>query len=152
MDAAKYRQILIEAQRDLGNLLAQKDTIDKAIVRLKNTITALSPLSEEKGPLNFLRGIAEETGLTDGCREILKTCGGFLTAVEVKERLVGLGYDLTRYRNPLASIHAVLKRLAAADAVDTTKNESGSTIYAWRDKNRVTALPVDRKIKKASDK
>jgi len=50
-------------------------------------------------------------GLTEACRTVLRSAGRPLTALELRDRLVSVGFDLERYSNALASVHTVLKRL-----------------------------------------
>lgn len=38
-----------------------------------------------------------------------------LTAMEVRSKLQDLGYDLTKYENPLASIHTCVRRMIETD-------------------------------------
>jgi hypothetical protein len=58
-----------------------------------------------------------------------------LTAIEVRDRLASIGLDLTKYSNPLASIHTVLKRMrASGEAVERDREGHERTAY-------ISALP-----------
>jgi hypothetical protein len=55
-------------------------------------------------------------GLTDACRLVIRA-GVPMTPVEVRDRLRGIGIDLTAYSSELSAIHTVLKRLNEAGEV-----------------------------------
>jgi hypothetical protein len=62
----------------------------------------------------------------------LRASLGGLTAAQVRERLASLGIDSSQYSNLLASIHIVLKRLAAAGEIWSYKAKDGKQVYAWK--------------------
>src|SRR5215469_13777837 len=55
---------------------------------------------------------SEESNITEFIKYIYTVYPEPLTPVEVRDRLVRQGFALTKYSNPLATIHSVLKRLA----------------------------------------
>src|SRR5947209_13985453 len=93
---------------------AQREEVNARIVQLEQTIACVSPLTSET-PHERLESIviknAAELGLANAVREVLKNSNTFMTPVYIRDTLVGSGYDLSPYSNPLASIHGVLKRM-----------------------------------------
>ena len=71
-------------------------------------------------------------GLTDACRSVLRATLGGLTPLEVKAGLETMGLDLSTYSNPLASIHAVLKRLVKAGEAMRLKDRQKKIVYVWK--------------------
>jgi hypothetical protein len=133
MSKDEYRRALDAAVREYEHLTAQRASLDARISQLQHSIAALTKLCgfEPTVPL----------GLTDACRLVLRNSPAPLTALEVRDRLISIGLDLTRYSNPLASIHTVLRRL----------HDSGEVVERDRDDDRrayVSVMVVPRKERK----
>jgi hypothetical protein len=60
-----------------------------------------------------------EAKLADGIRAVLATSNRALFPAEVRDRLKAINYDFSEYKNPLASIHMVLKGMQAAQEVES---------------------------------
>ena len=55
-----------------------------------------------------------------------------MTPAAVRDRLSGMGVELTVYANPLAAIHTTLKRLAEAQELKiAAASPSGKLAYVW---------------------
>jgi hypothetical protein len=119
----EYRQALEAAVREYEELGKKKRAIDDRLAQLSQTI----------GTLNRLCGLTPTVfwGLTDACRLVLKNAGHPMTPTEVRDRLQGIGLDLSKYSSNLAAIHTVLKRLRDADEVRFVQLESGRFAYEW---------------------
>jgi len=127
-----YKEAFATARQELERLLEQREEIDKRISQLKQSIVALAPLAEEQDLLaEIVKGWMGEMGITDAIREVLKSSGDALTAMEVKDQLVRTGTSLRDYKNPLASIHAVLKRLVESDEAIADTDTEGNATYQW---------------------
>jgi len=121
---AEYKRALGAAIEEYERLTAQRDAIETRLAQLRQTIGALGPLC--KLPQHDI------LGLTDAIRSVLRARYGALTPVEVKDGLQTQGLDLSTYSNPLASIHAVLKRLARAGEILRIEDRRRKTVYAWK--------------------
>lgn len=142
MTTADYGKILRESQQELEELLIKQEEIERRIARLKQAILALTPLAEqdiEEGVLSLASGmglaneVIEEwlgTGITGACREIFKAVDGPLSPVEIKERLIKSGINLSGQKNIMASIHSALKRLVKSGEIGTS--DSGLTYKGKR--------------------
>jgi len=51
---------------------------------------------------------------------------------QVRDLLIADGYNMSRYSNPLASIHTILKRLTKADEVEAKVLKDGDVYYRWK--------------------
>ncbi|HLJ46957.1 MAG TPA: hypothetical protein VKU01_13160 [Bryobacteraceae bacterium] len=118
--ALDYRALYETTKAELEKLEAEKNELqvaigerDKQIGALIQTMNAIAPLIGETPP---------ETpagGMTDSIRKLMAEAGHPLTAVEIRDRLEAMGFDMKSYSNPLATIHTVLRRLADAGEVET---------------------------------
>ena len=82
-------------------------------------------------PELFPEYIDPDTGLTDAVRKALQSLSSMsLSPVQVRNRMEKLGYDLSSYKNVLASIHTILKRLKRKGEV-TSRERDGKTVYRW---------------------
>jgi hypothetical protein len=128
-----YRQALREAFREYELLARQRETIDDRLHQLVQTIGTLSRLCGLEPTVAI--------GLTDACRLVLKTAGHPLTVVEIRMQLEATGIDVSRYSNPLASIHIVLKRLCRSGEAKFIPRANAKPTYAWKPATRILALP-----------
>src|SRR4051812_20221828 len=105
MTSEDYRAALASAVKEYESLGEQRRTIDDRLAQLAQTISTLTRLLGLAPPIPL--------GLTSACRLVLR--GGLpMTALEVRERLLGIGVDLSVYSSDLSAIHTVLKRLNEA--------------------------------------
>lgn len=104
MASDDYRRALDAALREQEQLTQQQQAIEQRLAQLSQTIGTLTRLCGGTPQVAL--------GLTDACRSVLKAAGVPLTAIQVRDRLVTMGFDTAQYSNDLAAIHTVLKRLA----------------------------------------
>ena len=118
-----YRGALDAAIREYEALGATKREVDARLAQLAQTI----------GTLSRLVGLIPTVplGITDACRLVLRA-GTPMTPVEVRDRLLGIGVDLSIYTNDLSAIHTVLKRLNEADEIRIVPRASGKHAYLWQ--------------------
>jgi hypothetical protein len=119
MTPTAYRAALDEAIKEYERATADRALLDARIAQLQQSIGTLTKLCGLTPTVAF--------GLTDACRLVLRNAGQPMTAVQVRERLQSIGFDVEKYANSLAAIHTVLKRLeesgetALAEVDDTTR-------------------------------
>jgi hypothetical protein len=128
MDATEYKTMAVKIKTELEALEIQQEDIERRIARLKQALVGLIPLSEPPNDSYILDYLNEMT-LTDAARQIIQAAGKPLTPTEIKQQLLNMGKDLSGQKNTMASIHSLLKRLAAAGEIETRDN--GLT-YQWR--------------------
>jgi hypothetical protein len=118
----------------------KRDAMDKRIIRLRKGLLGLGALCSltseqvrEAHPELFPDSIDPDTGLSDAVREVLKTSDSFISPVFIRDFLRDNGYEISKYKNALASIHTVLKRLRSQGEVFDS-NREGRTVYKWNPK------------------
>lgn len=126
------RAALDAARREYEALLAERARLDARIAQLTQTIGSLMRLCHLQPAVSW--------GLTDAVRATLQAAGHPLTAIEIRDQLAAMGFDLSRYTNDLAAIHTILKRLNAAGEADFVPRAHGKPGYRWRKPVRVIGL------------
>jgi hypothetical protein len=125
-----YRAALTEARASFDSKTKRRAEIqmeqydlDKDLVRLRRTITALAAMCSESPWLDPL-------GITESCSKIMEVEKAELTTQEVMKKLEDIGFDLSSQKNPAASVHAVLSRLAAKEKI--WKIQKADDEVVWR--------------------
>jgi hypothetical protein len=137
-----YRRALDAAVREYEQALADRAALETRLAQLQQTI----------GTLTKLCGFTPTVplGLTDACRMVLANAATPLTPTAIRDRLDAVGVDLSRYSNPLAAIHTVLKRLVEAGELHAEDaDEANRTVYQsfgprWRRAADPPAPPARR--------
>src|SRR5262249_29092885 len=125
--APSRRHLVNDLLRELARLERQRDTLDRAIARLRQAPRWLRGLD-----LPAPAGIAAlpvPLSLTNVCRAALRGSRRGLTPREVREFLAANGFDLRRFTNPLSAIHTVLKRLVSQNEAAAVVDEQGVRRY-----------------------
>jgi len=127
----EYRRALQAAAREYEALGRERSRLEARIAQLAQTI----------GSLGRLCGVQSTTpsGLTDSVRTVLQGAEAPLTALDVRERLGAMGFDLERYSSDLAAIHTVLKRLNVGGEARAVAL-AGKSAYGWTGPRRVIAI------------
>lgn len=122
MTEQDYRAALDAAVKEYETLGREKGAIDDRLAQLGQTI----------GTLTRLLGLTPTVplGLTDACRMVLRH-GEPLTPVAVRDRLVSIGIDMSKYANDLAAVHTILKRLNSSGELRFIPGMPGSHQYVW---------------------
>jgi hypothetical protein len=134
-----YRRALDAAIKEYEALGQQRRDIDDRLAQLAHTM----------GTLTKLLGLTPTVpmGLTDACRLALRGAGLPLTPLEVRDRLLAIGVDLSIYSNELAAIHTILKRLNDAGEIRVvTKGagQSGARKYAYIWNYGITSVRITK--------
>jgi hypothetical protein len=120
---ADYASALAKAKAEITELRTERARLDTRIAGLEHTVRALGALLNEPAAMPRL-------GLTAGIKAALKDVeGSGLYPTTVRTRLLEAGVVLPA-RNPMASVHAVLKRLAA-DGYAEAQVIDGKRAYFW---------------------
>src|SRR5262245_15439233 len=134
MTSEDYRRALEAAQREYTELATQRAMIDQRLAQLTQTIGSLTRLCQMTPTLS--------SGLTEACRTVLKAAGRSLTALEVREQLEAMGFDVSRYVNEQASIHTVLKRLVQAGEVRFMRRVNAKPTFEWKTPEQLRVMSV----------
>src|SRR6476620_4480788 len=129
-----YRRALEAATREYEELGAKRNAIDKRLAELGQTIGTLTRLLGYTPTVPF--------GLTDAVRMIMR--GGVpMTPIEVRDRLQGIGFDVSKYANDLAAVHTILKRLNESGELRFVARGPGVHQYTWNRPSTPVALGPD---------
>lgn len=124
-----YTATLEQARRELAHLKSERFRIDARINHLENVIHGLSVLIEEPE-------LRPTMGLTEGIKTALKLIfpnGNYPTSV--RARLEEAGFKFPG-KNPMASIHTVLKRLEKKGLIRSELDrENGKIAYFWNERD-----------------
>lgn len=121
----------------LLSITLESQRLGAQIGKLKRTITALAAMCSESPWLDAL-------GITDSCLEVMETETEELTTNEVIRKLEGMGFDLSSQKNPAASVHAILSRLATQEKITKVTSEDGSV--TWQGPNYASTGITDDDI------
>jgi hypothetical protein len=126
-----YRTALTSAIKEYEALGEQRREIDQRLSQLAQTI----------GTLSKLVGLTPTVplGLTDAVRLALRA-GVPMTPMDVRDRLLAIGVDLSIYSSDLAVIHTVLKRLNEGGEIRLIPRPDKKHAYLWAAPPRVIAL------------
>jgi hypothetical protein len=124
---------------------------------MRTTLTALAASCENAG-IDIEHSAEADymiasSSLPDEILGILKAAyPGYHRATVIKEKLEQLGHDMSRYRNPLATIHMVLKRQVEALKAETATNAAGERLYRARKPSGSSMLEIIRRRKAEAKK
>lgn len=135
MTSDEYKRALDAACREYEDVARQRAELDKRLAQLHETIGALTRLCGYTPTVPW--------GLTDACRVVVARAERSMSALEVRERLEAIGFDLSKYSSDLAAIHTVLKRLNRAGELRFVAREPGTHAYEWVKGRPVRLEPPD---------
>ena len=126
---------LAELMRDREAIDTQRERLDQRIFQLREGMVGLAILCgtdttqlAQKHPELFPDLISSDTGLTDAIRKAMQSKRLYVSPVEVRDRLVNMGYDVSKHGNVLASIHTILRRLAVNEEIEEGTRD-GKVVY-----------------------
>ncbi len=128
-ELGRLKDLLEKAQAELVRLLEERKNLDWAIRKLQQDITHLGALCQVEVDDPF-----KQLGMTDAIRWIFGTRKEPLTASDVRDKLSEAGFDLSEYKNPMACVHTILKRLVQAEQVKTQTPQPGVTTFVWSER------------------
>lgn len=119
----------------LTRLVEQRDRLEARIAQCEPVVKALAQSIEDRTEreqkLAELEYLVKPEGFTDAIRRVLRDSRpDTLTPPEIRDRMVDSGFNLTGYKSPLASIHAILVRLRKQGQVKR-KVRGDQTAYEW---------------------
>ena len=131
MTPEHYRSALATAIKEYEALGEQRREIDGRLAQLAQTI----------GTLSTLLGLTPTVpmSITDAVRLAMRA-GVPMTPLDVRERLLSIGVNLSAYSNDLAVIHTVLRRLNDAGELRLIPRPDGKNTYLWAKPPRAMAL------------
>jgi hypothetical protein len=121
-----------------SNLLKEAATLEERIEKVRQGALGLATLADidfqqikDKYPKLFEDQIDPRMGITDAVREALRMNGGLMTPTDVREGVFRISPAIAGHKNPMASIHAILRRLVDSDEVLIGTDKEKRTVYVW---------------------
>jgi hypothetical protein len=120
-----YRNALQTAYDQWLNLQNQERRITVQKNQLRQTLLAIFPLAYPNSGDPDITSMS----LANAIRLVIGGVDRPMTAIEMRGKLTDLGFDLTKYDNPLANIHTAMNRMVDAEEM------------VWSDIDEKKALP-----------
>lgn len=130
------KALLRRMKRELSELFdtrdhleSQLDEVKKRIHNVDKIITHLMPLAGEA-----ITADIPTLGLTDAIRKVMELSESQLSASDVYDELKDRRFDFSKYSQPTASIHTVLRRLASKGEI-TAEKDDWNVYYRKKEKS-----------------
>jgi predicted transcriptional regulator len=139
-EIATYRAALKQAKSSfelrknrLDEISRESNRLNREMAGLRRTITALAAMCSEEPWLDSM-------GITEACAELMEAEISSVTTQDVVRMLENSGFDMATQKNPAASVHAVLSRLAEKGKIQKITDEKDSTVE-WQGPNYDRDIP-----------
>ena len=132
--AIDYEDVLQSSIVHLSQLLRERENTDREIRRQQNLVRALAARFHENDTKASTPSSAAEKSspeLTAAIRQLLSNYPVWFTPPMIRDMLPSFGIDIDRYREPLTSIHAILRRLLAKTTIVRSEHPTLGTAYHW---------------------
>ncbi|HUI41457.1 MAG TPA: hypothetical protein VL523_05770 [Terriglobia bacterium] len=139
-----YRATLAKASADLNELTRQEHEISLRKAQLRQTIRALAALCEDVPEVPLLN-------LRDAIRLAFASAGRRMTAAEVRVKVLQLGFDLAKFKDPLASIHSTLWRLVGAGELVLIRTPGHAKLFEPSENMKTPSLGTDAPLPPPAD-
>ena len=147
-----FEAALKEARKALREAYEERAAIERRIVGLTKSIDGLAALCEPETDEKFLVADRKDsstfqiTSMTDAIRRVFSESDEpMLTPTEVRDALLAMGTDLTKYKQPLVPIHNTLKRLASQEEIVEFRDDNDELRgYRWVSPLARAVAEVDR--------
>jgi hypothetical protein len=151
-----YRETFDAAIQELADLMSEReeldskrDGLDARIYKLREAIVGLGGLCNQSAeviaatrPELFPDSSTPDVGFTDAIRAVFKANREhYHSPVWIRDALEADGFDVDKYKNVLASIHSILKRLKAKNEI-LEGNREGRTVYRFNPKGPLAAADL----------
>jgi hypothetical protein len=140
---------LAEMMAEREELDSKRDEIDTRITRLREAIIGLGGLCHTNSetiatehPDLFPDRVAQDIGFTDAIRAVFRKHPDFYhSPVWIREALRANGFDVDKYKNVLASIHSILRRLKLKGDILEGSRE-GKAVFTLNPKGDLAKAPT----------
>ena len=138
-----YKKSLEAAIQELSTLMEREEKAEAKLEEIRGRVRVVrqgiyglarmcNAEPEFEYPHLFPDSNKPDVGFTDAVREVLRShTPNYLSPVGVRNELQDKGFDLAGYKNPLASIHTILKRLEKMGQAEILVLE-GTAHYTWK--------------------
>jgi hypothetical protein len=125
MSDRAYAELLEKARTDLVQAKAEKLALEHRIGRLERTVLALTSLVDDPK-------VDPAMGITEGIKAALRLAfPRGVSPTALRRALEDAGFDFSNQKNPMASIHSILKRLQKKGHIESQTSGDGGTTWSW---------------------
>jgi len=133
-----YQAAIFKAWTELAQLREEEKALVVKKARLKQTIDALWPLAFPDQELPDINSMT----LADAIRLMVQSCNERpITVKEVRGKLQDIGFDLSKYKNPLASIHTAATRMVDSGELNWVDDDGNKLVAGEKMKPILTSQP-----------
>jgi hypothetical protein len=133
---APYKSAIFRAWQELTEAKEEEKKLLVRKARLKASVDALWPLAFPDSTYPDITSLT----LADAIRLMVQSCNERpITIKEIRGKLQDLGFDLSKYKNPLASIHTAATRMVDSEELSWVDDDG----------NKLTAGPEMKPVLKA---
>ena len=110
-----HQQSWDAAQQELSVLSTERDQLTERLAWINQRIAQLQAHCQSVAPLiaQDPGAALSQVGLTQLCRSVLEHNPRWMTAQEARHILAQMGVDISKYSNPMSTLHSILRRVAA---------------------------------------
>lgn len=160
-----YKQSFDLAIEELAELMAEREEVEsrreqleRRITRLREAIIGLGFLVDKgsytiakERPELFPDTVSPDVGFTDAVRAVFRDDKeSFHSPIEIRDYLDLVGFDIAKYKNVLASIHSILKRLKAKNEIYEGTRD-GKVVYKCNPRGPLAIDPPKEEQQEVSD-
>ena len=128
--AIDYQRIIADSVQRLSELRRERSRLDNEIEKLQRLVRTMADHSRgDSDSETITKADDGALGLTKAVSQVFQTYAVELTPVSIHDLLPTVGFDTSRYKDPLTSIHAILRRLVSRNIITRKQGSSGSTVY-----------------------
>jgi uncharacterized phage infection (PIP) family protein YhgE len=121
------------AEEELTQKIQERDEIERRIGQLNLALRGMAnmlPEPQKRQLLNRLDAMRRKpSGLTDSIREALNQFTDGMTSGEIKSYLENIGFDLSEYSQPNATISSTLLRLRSNKEIVVSGSRNGGMVF-----------------------
>jgi hypothetical protein len=128
---------LSRMQEKHDKLIAQEEALEERMDQLRTAALSLAGLADvdiENYP-ELLTGPDPRIGITKAVEQVLRESDVPLVPVDIRDGVFRISPSVAGHKNPLASIHAVLRRFVDNDRVVIITYPDGKIGYLWVDRD-----------------
>jgi hypothetical protein len=142
-----------EARDRLTELFKQREVLDIAIAKQQRRVAALAALVDESEESDQILDL-NLGGVTDAVRGVLRGAGPTgLTPIEIRKRLIQMYFPVNEYKNFMASLGSILKRLVKSGevkrAIHDMHDGRDESLYQWLPKYGATNSLANQQLRAA---
>ncbi len=133
-----YQEALRAAWIELSQIQEEEKNLLVKKARLKQTCEALWPLAYPDVVYPDINSLS----LADAIRLMVQSCNErVITVKEIRGKLQDIGFDLSKYKNPLASIHTAATRMVESEELTWVDDDGNKLTAGEKMKPVLTAEP-----------